>query len=261
MTQPGSRAWSGECRGRGVSEKRGRGSTRQVSAGRRGGGSGPLGLREEGAGGLDPGSEGGGGLNPTALVREDENFICKSLGLSLGLLPAAPPSSQPHLRPWKGPTCLGAQPEGAKTKRCLTRQGGGAGEEVVSDGKVTRRPGKGGAQPGGKTSCKSEACGLKSSHRCLLDLRFRRLQGLGILPPGGIWGELQALYFSSLSSVQSLSRADPVDCSTPGLPVHQQLPEFTQAHSSIMFICWASPVAHTVKEKESVSCSVVSDSL
>ena len=149
MTQPGSRAWSGECRGRGVSEKRGRGSTRQVSAGRRGWGSGPLGLREEGAGGLDPESEGGGGLNPTALVREDENFICKSLGLSLGLLPAAPPSSQPHLRTWKGPTCLGAQPEGAKTKRCLTRQGGGAGEEVVSDGKVTRRPGKGGAQPGG----------------------------------------------------------------------------------------------------------------
>ena len=36
------------------------------------------------------------------------------------------------------------------------------------------------------------------------------------------------------SSVQSLSHVrlcDPMDCSTPGLPVHHQLPEFTQTHS------------------------------
>ena len=35
------------------------------------------------------------------------------------------------------------------------------------------------------------------------------------------------------SSVQSLSRVwlcDPMDCSTPGLPVHHQLPESTQTH-------------------------------
>ena len=35
------------------------------------------------------------------------------------------------------------------------------------------------------------------------------------------------------SSVQSLSRGrlcDVMDCSTPGLPVHHQLPEFTQTH-------------------------------
>ena len=35
------------------------------------------------------------------------------------------------------------------------------------------------------------------------------------------------------SSVQSLSRVrlcDPIDCSTPGLPVHHQLPGFTQTH-------------------------------
>ena len=40
-------------------------------------------------------------------------------------------------------------------------------------------------------------------------------------------------YFSTNSSVQSLSRVrlcDPMDCSTPGLPVHHQLPEFTQTH-------------------------------
>ena len=34
-----------------------------------------------------------------------------------------------------------------------------------------------------------------------------------------------------MSSVQSLSRGDPMDCSMPGLPVHHQLPEFTQTHS------------------------------
>jgi len=28
---------------------------------------------------------------------------------------------------------------------------------------------------------------------------------------------------------------DPMDCSTPGFPVHQQLPEFTQTH-----VCWVS---------------------
>ena len=34
-----------------------------------------------------------------------------------------------------------------------------------------------------------------------------------------------------ISSVQSLSRVWlPKDCSTPGLPVHHQLPEFTQTH-------------------------------
>ena len=35
------------------------------------------------------------------------------------------------------------------------------------------------------------------------------------------------------SSVQTLSRSislQPMDCSKPGLPVHHQLPEFTQTH-------------------------------
>ena len=39
--------------------------------------------------------------------------------------------------------------------------------------------------------------------------------------------------FSSVQSVQSLScvrLCDPMNCSTPGLPVHHQLPEFTQSH-------------------------------
>ena len=39
-------------------------------------------------------------------------------------------------------------------------------------------------------------------------------------------------YFSSVqSSAQScLTLYDPMNCSTPGLPVHHQLPEFTQTH-------------------------------
>ena len=38
---------------------------------------------------------------------------------------------------------------------------------------------------------------------------------------------------TQFSSVQPLSRVqlcDPMNCSTPGLPVHHQLPEFTQTH-------------------------------
>ena len=40
---------------------------------------------------------------------------------------------------------------------------------------------------------------------------------------------------SALSLVSSVTQSystfcDPVNCSTPGLPVHHQLPEFTQTH-------------------------------
>ena len=44
--------------------------------------------------------------------------------------------------------------------------------------------------------------------------------------------ELQVKYTVQFSSVtQSCpTLCDPVDCSTPGLPVHHQLPEFTQTH-------------------------------
>ena len=40
-------------------------------------------------------------------------------------------------------------------------------------------------------------------------------------------------YFILFSSVQSLNcvlLCNPMDCSTPGLPIHHQLPEFTQTH-------------------------------
>ena len=68
---------------------------------------------------------------------------------------------------------------------------------------------------------------------CLLSFSFR----LCHLLHQPTWGHLysvqqQLLYLLlSISSVQSLSRVqlcDPMDCSTPGLPVPYQVPEFTQ---------------------------------
>ena len=47
------------------------------------------------------------------------------------------------------------------------------------------------------------------------------------------WFRLCALESSSLSSVQLLNHVqlcDPMNRSTPGLPVHHQIPEFTQTH-------------------------------
>ena len=42
----------------------------------------------------------------------------------------------------------------------------------------------------------------------------------------------RSVQFSQFSSVTQLlpTLCDPMDCSTPGLPVHHQLPEFTQTH-------------------------------
>ena len=52
-----------------------------------------------------------------------------------------------------------------------------------------------------------------------------------------LWLEFCRIYFTN-SSVQLLSRVqlvnDPMDYSTPGLPVHQQLPEPTQTTESVM---------------------------
>ena len=38
-----------------------------------------------------------------------------------------------------------------------------------------------------------------------------------------------SVQFSSVAQ-SCLTLCDPMDCSTPGLPVHHQLPEFTQTH-------------------------------
>ena len=38
------------------------------------------------------------------------------------------------------------------------------------------------------------------------------------------------IQFSSVQSPSRVQLCDPMNCSTPGLPVHHQLPEFTQTH-------------------------------
>ena len=37
-------------------------------------------------------------------------------------------------------------------------------------------------------------------------------------------------YFSSVQLLSCVRLCNPMNCSTPGLPVHHQLPEFTQTH-------------------------------
>ena len=44
------------------------------------------------------------------------------------------------------------------------------------------------------------------------------------------WVYQGTLQFSSVQSLLCPTLCDPMDCSTPGLPVHHQLPEFTQTH-------------------------------
>ena len=42
-------------------------------------------------------------------------------------------------------------------------------------------------------------------------------------------GRVKSVQFSSVAQ-SCLTLCDPMNCSTPGLPVHHQLPEFTQTH-------------------------------
>ena len=45
-------------------------------------------------------------------------------------------------------------------------------------------------------------------------------------------GHISSMFYQSVSSVAQfcLTLCNPMDCSTPGLPIHHQLPEFTQTH-------------------------------
>ena len=64
---------------------------------------------------------------------------------------------------------------------------------------------------------------------CPLLLLFNRYKSL----PEPIVLCIDIVWYSLCLSQLShwvLSGCDPMDCSTPGLPVHHQLPEFTQAH-------------------------------
>ena len=52
-----------------------------------------------------------------------------------------------------------------------------------------------------------------------------------------------------------LTLCDPVDCSTPGLPVHHQLPEFAQTH--VHWVSNAILVSHPPSSHPSISSSVI----
>ena len=58
----------------------------------------------------------------------------------------------------------------------------------------------------------------------------------------------------TIRSVLSLSHVrlcDPMDCSTPGLPVHHQLPEFTQTH--VHWVCDAIQPSHPLSSPSPLS--------
>ena len=65
----------------------------------------------------------------------------------------------------------------------------------------------------------------QGSNPCLRDSCIGR-QSLYHWPPGKLWRILQ---FSSVAQ-SCLNLCNPMNHSTPGLPVHHQLPEFTQTH-------------------------------
>ena len=47
---------------------------------------------------------------------------------------------------------------------------------------------------------------------------------------GSSWSLYLIVQFSSVQSLSRVRLCNPMNCSTPGLPVHHQLPEFTQTH-------------------------------
>ena len=69
---------------------------------------------------------------------------------------------------------------------------------------------------------------------CLLCLLYWQEDPLSLEPPGkpqdGSPVTLSSSFQFSSVSQSCLTLCDHMDCSTPGLPVHHQLPEFTQSH-------------------------------
>ena len=72
---------------------------------------------------------------------------------------------------------------------------------------------------------------LRASLYCILQTLAGLFQAQSRCGPNG---RKMLEMMESFSSVQfshsCLTFCDPMNCSTPGLPVHDQLPEFTQTH-------------------------------
>ena len=58
-----------------------------------------------------------------------------------------------------------------------------------------------------------------------------------------LWINLNSVQFSSVAQL-CLTLCDPINCSTTGLPVHHQLPEFTQNH--VHWVGDAIQLSHTM---------------
>ena len=81
----------------------------------------------------------------------------------------------------------------------------------------------------------------KATHSSILAWRIPwTIQSMGLQRVGHDW--VTFTFTLSLSQVSSVTQScptlcDPMNCSTPGLPVHHQLPEITQTHA----ILWCHP--------------------
>ena len=80
----------------------------------------------------------------------------------------------------------------------------------------------------------------QGSNSSLLSLLHWQADSLPLVPPGKPQLSLSVQFSSVAQSCPTL--CDPINCSTPGLPVHHQLPEFTQTH--VHRVCDAIQPSH-----------------
>ena len=70
---------------------------------------------------------------------------------------------------------------------------------------------------------------------------------------GHQYKKFKFLYIYSVQSLSCVRLCDPTDCSLPGLPVHHQLPEFTQTH--VHRVGDAIQPSHHLSSPSAFSCS------
>ena len=79
-------------------------------------------------------------------------------------------------------------------------------------------------------SIRRKSQGRRVSYRGWAEPGGGRLGNLGVRFFALPWGRgMTSVRFSSVAQLCP-TLCDPMDCSTPGLPVHHQLPKFTQTH-------------------------------
>ena len=66
--------------------------------------------------------------------------------------------------------------------------------------------------------------------KCRKSIYRKKYQEEILFGAAGIMGLKIFFIFSSVQSLSCPTLCDPMNCSSPGLPVHPQLPEFTQTH-------------------------------